>query len=81
VDDHRDTVDMMQEYLEAVGATVFGADSAKAGLALAETHVLDAALVDLRMPRGWMVVAEPAARVADERRSDRGHIRDQCRAP
>jgi len=55
VDDHRDTVDMFEQYLTASGATVIGADSAKSGLAIAETHVLDAAVVDLRMPRedGW----------------------------
>jgi len=60
VDDHRDTVDMLQQYLEATGATVFGAGSAKAGLALAETHALDAALVDLRMPRedGWWLLSQ-----------------------
>jgi two-component system, NarL family, capsular synthesis sensor histidine kinase RcsC len=53
VDDHRDTVDMLQEYL--TGAWVVGAGSAKAALAIAESHVLDEALVDLRMPRedGW----------------------------
>src|SRR5437867_30275 len=50
VDDHRDTVDMFAEYLTACGATVVGAGSAKAALALTETHVLDAAVVDLRMP-------------------------------
>jgi CheY-like chemotaxis protein len=55
VDDHRDTVDMLQEYLTACGAWVVSAGSAKAALALAESHILDAALVDLRMPRedGW----------------------------
>jgi len=50
IDDHRDTVDMLREYLHDVGATVIGADSARAGLAFAETHVLDVVLVDLRMP-------------------------------
>ncbi len=50
VDDHRDTVDMLAAYLTASGATVVGAASAKAGLTLIEMHVLDAALVDLRMP-------------------------------
>ena len=50
IDDHRDTVDMFREYLHDVGATVIGADSARAGLAFAETHVLDVVLVDLRMP-------------------------------
>jgi CheY-like chemotaxis protein len=50
IDDHRDTVDMLVEYLQSVGATVLGAGSAKAGLAFIETHLLDAVLVDLRMP-------------------------------
>src|SRR5438132_13927747 len=50
IDDHRDTVDMFREYLHSAGATVIGADSARAGLAFAETHVLDVVLVDLRMP-------------------------------
>jgi len=50
IDDDRDTVDVFREYLSSVGATVVGADSAKAGLTFAETHVLDAVLVDLRMP-------------------------------
>ena len=55
IDDHADTVDVLVEYLTAQGATALGAGSAKAGLAIAETRVLDAALVDLRMPRedGW----------------------------
>src|SRR5438445_7966773 len=44
IDDHRDTVDMLGEYLHDVGATVIGADSAGAGLAFAETHVLDVVL-------------------------------------
>src|SRR2546421_12053466 len=50
IDDHRDTVDMLREYLHEVGATVIGADSARAGLAVTETHLLDAVLIDLRMP-------------------------------
>jgi CheY-like chemotaxis protein len=50
VDDHPDTVEMMQEYLAACGATALPAFSAKAALVLAETLVVDAALVDLRMP-------------------------------
>src|ERR687888_2211260 len=50
LDGHRDTVDMLEEYLSACGATVVAAVSAKAALALAEAIVLDAALVDLRMP-------------------------------
>jgi len=50
IDDHRDTVDVFREYLSSAGATVVGADSARAGLAFAETHVLDVVLVDLRMP-------------------------------
>ena len=45
VDDHRDTVDVLSEYLYSVGATVVGAGSAKAALALTETHVLDVVLV------------------------------------
>jgi two-component system, sensor histidine kinase len=40
----------MEEYLTACGATVVGAGTAKAALAVAETHVLDAVVVDLRMP-------------------------------
>src|SRR6267378_7383255 len=50
VDDHRDTVDMLREYLDSAGATVVGADSAKTALAFAQTHALDAVLVDIRMP-------------------------------
>ena len=50
VDDHRDTVDMLREYLDAAGATVVGAAGAKAALAFAQTHALDAVLVDIRMP-------------------------------
>ena len=50
VDDHRDTVDMLREYLYSAGATVIGADGARAALAFAETHVLDVVLVDIRMP-------------------------------
>jgi CheY-like chemotaxis protein len=50
VDDHRDTVDMLREYLDMAGATVVGADGAKAALAFAQMHTLDAALVDIRMP-------------------------------
>ena len=55
VDDHRDTVEMLAECLRAYGATVVGAGNAKAALAVAETHVLDAVLIDLRMPGedGW----------------------------
>ena len=55
VDDHRDTVDMLRELLSAYGANVLGASAAKTALALSETHVLDAALIDLRMPGedGW----------------------------
>jgi CheY-like chemotaxis protein len=60
VDDHRDTVEMMEEYLAACGATVVGAGGAKAALAIAETHVLDAVVVDLRMPGedGWWLFRE-----------------------
>jgi len=63
VDDHRDTVDMLREYLDSAGATVVGADSAKTALAFAETHVLDVVLVDLRMPSedGWWFLREPRA--------------------
>jgi len=50
VDDHRDTVDMLREYLDAAGATVVGADGAKAALAFAQAHALDAVLIDIRMP-------------------------------
>ena len=32
------------------GLMILGADSARAGLAFAETHILDVVLVDLRMP-------------------------------
>ena len=55
IDDHRDTVDVLSEYLHSVGAIVLGAGSAKAALAFTETHVLDVVLVDLRMPGedGW----------------------------
>jgi len=60
VDDHRDTVDMLREYLDSAGATVVGADSAKTALAFAETHVLDVVLVDLHMPGedGWWFLRE-----------------------
>ena len=55
VDDHRDTVDMLQQYLTLCGAEVIGAGSAKSALAILEPYVLDAAVVDLHMPRedGW----------------------------
>jgi len=55
IDDHRDTVDVLLEYLTACGATAFGAGSAKSALAIVEAHMVDAAVVDLRMPRedGW----------------------------
>jgi len=55
VADHRDTVEVLAEYLHSVGATVLGAGSAKAALAFTESHVLDVVLVDLRMPGedGW----------------------------
>lgn len=67
VDDHRDTVDMFQQYLTAFGATVLGAGAATAGLALAETQTFDAALVDLRMPGEdgwWFLRALRASRTA-----------------
>jgi two-component system CheB/CheR fusion protein len=50
VDDHEDTVEMFREYLTACGATVAGAGAAKSALAIAEGLVLDAVLIDLRMP-------------------------------
>jgi len=55
IDDHRGTVDMFQQYLTASGAKVIGAGSAKSALDVLENHVLDAAVVDLRMPHqdGW----------------------------
>jgi CheY-like chemotaxis protein len=60
VDDHRDTVDVLQEYLTLCGAQVIGAGGAKSALAILETHVLDAVLVDLYMPRedGWWLLRE-----------------------
>jgi CheY-like chemotaxis protein len=60
IDDHADTVDVLLEYLTAYGASALGAGSAKAGLAIAESHVLDAAVVDLRMPRedGWSFLSQ-----------------------
>jgi DNA-binding response OmpR family regulator len=60
IDDHRDTVDMFQQYLTAAGAKVVGAGSAKAGLSVIEEHGIDAAVVDLRMPRedGWWFLRE-----------------------
>src|SRR5882724_7161022 len=36
IDDHRETVELLREYLYSVGATVVGAGSAKAALAFAE---------------------------------------------
>jgi DNA-binding response OmpR family regulator len=51
VDDHHDTVDMFQQFLSGSGAYVLGAYSAKAALVLAEASVVDAVLVDLRMPQ------------------------------
>jgi CheY-like chemotaxis protein len=50
VDDHADTVEMFTECLTACGATVASARSAKSGLAITEALVLDAVLIDLRMP-------------------------------
>jgi CheY-like chemotaxis protein len=60
VDDHRDTVDMLQQYLTLCGAQVIGAGGAKSALAILETHVLDAVLVDLLMPRedGWWLLRQ-----------------------
>ena len=50
VDDHQDSVDMLQEYLGSVGARAIGAESAKTALSITQTVQLDAVLVDLRMP-------------------------------
>ena len=60
MDNHRDTVDLLSEYLTVYGATVVGAGSAKAALALTETHTLDVALVDLKMPGedGWWLLRQ-----------------------
>ena len=59
VDDHRDTVDMLQEYLGTAGATVMATYSAKTALVFMETR-LDAVLVDLRMPGedGWWLLRQ-----------------------
>jgi CheY-like chemotaxis protein len=51
VDDHRDTVDMLAMYLMSVGATVHTSYTAREGVAIAATLVLDAVIVDLKMPR------------------------------
>jgi CheY-like chemotaxis protein len=55
IDDHRDTVDMFQHYLTLSGAKVVGAGSEKAALGVVEIYRIDAAVVDLSMPRedGW----------------------------
>jgi CheY-like chemotaxis protein len=60
IDDHRDTVDVLLEYFTACGATAFGAGSAKSALAIVEAHMVDAAVVDLRMPRedGWWFLSQ-----------------------
>jgi CheY-like chemotaxis protein len=60
VDDHHDTVDMFQQYLSLCGAQVTGAGSANAALAVLETQTVDAAVVDLRMPRedGWSFLSQ-----------------------
>jgi CheY-like chemotaxis protein len=50
VDDHRDTVDTVVVFLEALGATVVGCSTARAGLDIVAGHAFDAILVDLRMP-------------------------------
>jgi response regulator RpfG family c-di-GMP phosphodiesterase len=42
---------MFQQYLTLCGAQVTGAGTAKAALAVLETHTVDDAVVDLRMPR------------------------------
>lgn len=67
VDDHADTVEMVEVYLTASGASVLGCGSAKAALALAESRVVDAALVDLRMPGEdgrWLLRQLRASRTA-----------------
>ena len=60
VDDHRDTVDMFEQYLTLFGAQVTGASRAKAALAMLETHTVDASVVDLRMPGedGWAFLSQ-----------------------
>ena len=60
IDDHHDTVDMFQQYLTLCGAQVTGAGSAKAALAVLESHTVDAAVVDLRMLRedGWSFLSQ-----------------------
>ena len=51
VDDHVDSVEMLQEYLVSTGALVAVATSAKGALAVTEALQVDVVLVDLRMPR------------------------------
>ena len=60
IDDHRDTVEMLQEFLTASGARTAGAGSAKAAMTIVESLVIDAAVIDLHMPRedGWWFVRE-----------------------
>jgi len=70
VDDHRDTVDMFQQYLSASGATAIGSGSAKSALTVIENHRLDAAVVDLRMPHGdgwWFLSQLRASRTSSAR--------------
>ena len=67
VDDHQDSLDMVEQYLSAFGAGVLSSDTAKGALVLAESHVVDAALVDLRMPHGngwWFLRQLRASRTA-----------------
>jgi CheY-like chemotaxis protein len=66
VDDHRDTVDVVVVFLEALGATVVGCSTARAGLDIAARHAFDAILVDLRMPGqdGWWFLRELRAAAA-----------------
>jgi DNA-binding response OmpR family regulator len=45
VDEDRDAIDVLEDYLERAGARVVGANSASAGLAVAQTLQLDAILV------------------------------------
>jgi CheY-like chemotaxis protein len=60
VDDERDTVDVVVVFLEALGATVVGCSTARAGLDITARHAFDAILVDLRMPGqdGWRFLRE-----------------------
>ena len=50
VDDHVDSVELLEQYLGSLGAHVAVATSAKAALGITEALQVDAVLVDLRMP-------------------------------